>query len=142
MPAGRPPHQALHKNHNEIFSKIVTERVDFSPSTWNHVGNDARCLIKFLLTRNPTMRFNSSAILKHSWVRNRLVRLSDHDLRSYVTFNLQNYVVTQKPNILVDHHPLVCTRLDNESLFFVDASSQEAEGGDASYDDRRESEIV
>lgn len=53
----------------EIRQNILQARYSFSDKVWENVSESARDLIMRLLVRDPALRLDATAALKHSWLQ-------------------------------------------------------------------------
>ena len=75
---GYPP---FHEdNQNKLFSKIKQGKYEFHPEYWNQISDDAKVLIKGLLTVDPNKRLTAKACLENTWILADGKRLSTVDL--------------------------------------------------------------
>jgi calcium-dependent protein kinase len=51
----------------EVFEKIKKNDVKFLFKEWDEVSNEAKDLIKKLLTKNPKKRYTALQAMDHSW---------------------------------------------------------------------------
>ena len=56
-----------HEKQLRIYQLIREGNVDFSDEGWNEISEDAKSLIRALLTLNPNLRPTASEALNHSW---------------------------------------------------------------------------
>lgn len=64
---GYPPF--ADKNQRDLFRKIRKGQYEFQPDYWNQVSEEAKDLIRSLLTVDPTKRSTAGKVLEHKWVK-------------------------------------------------------------------------
>lgn len=67
MLCGYPPFNG--ENDDEILGKIKIGKFTFPEEEWDNVTDEARDLIKKMLTFNPNERYSASDCLNHSWFK-------------------------------------------------------------------------
>ena len=75
---GYPPF--MDKNQRELFRKIRKGQYEFHEEYWSQVSEEAKGLIRSLLTVNATKRLDASAALRNSWIGADDLDLSSRDL--------------------------------------------------------------
>ena len=68
MLCGEPPFNG-HSN-NEIFKKIVKEKIKFKSYMWKNISNNAKDFVKICLNKNSTKRPSAQEALNHIWFSN------------------------------------------------------------------------
>jgi serine/threonine protein kinase len=63
---GYPPF--IEQNQRELFRKIRKGQYEFHEEYWGQVSDDAKNLIRQLLTVNPTKRYDAKGAMKNSWI--------------------------------------------------------------------------
>eukprot|EP01038_Epipyxis_sp_PR26KG_P008076 gene8076-10939_t len=63
---GYPPF--FDENQRALFRKIMRGSYEFHPDRWSHVSDEAKDLIRGLLTVNPLKRLTVDQAMNHSWV--------------------------------------------------------------------------
>ena len=63
---GYPPF--IEQNQRELFRKIRKGQYEFHEEYWGQVSDDAKGLIRQLLTVNPDTRYTAKGALKNSWI--------------------------------------------------------------------------
>jgi serine/threonine protein kinase len=70
-------------NNAELFEQIMSGDYSFHPSTWEGVSEEAKDLVRQLLTVDPKKRISARDALKHKWfsedLRGRMARLDTKD---------------------------------------------------------------
>jgi len=70
-------------NNAELFEQIMSGDYSFHPSTWEGVSEEAKDLVRQLLTVDPKKRITAREALKHKWfsedLRGRMARLDTKD---------------------------------------------------------------
>lgn len=67
MLSGSPPF--ADKNRQKLFNKIRKGAFDLEdPVKWGHISDDAKDLIRSLLTVNPAKRITTAEALEHRWI--------------------------------------------------------------------------
>lgn len=56
-------------NEAEMFKKIIKVDYEFDPQWWSEVSENAKDLIRKLLSRDPKQRLTAAQALAHPWVR-------------------------------------------------------------------------
>ncbi|CDW76675.1 calcium-dependent protein [Stylonychia lemnae] len=82
MLAGYPPFYG--DNDIEVFEKVINYQYDFDDEVWNEVSDEAKDLIKNLLT-HQSKRLDSKAALGHPWI---LKYASDNEQRASLNDNV------------------------------------------------------
>ena len=75
---GYPPF--IEQNQRELFRKIRRGQYEFHPEYWSQVSEDAKSLIRALLTVSPSKRLSANRTLKNKWMRGDDATLAQHDL--------------------------------------------------------------
>lgn len=57
------------RNHIDLFKNIVDGTFVFDSENWDSVSEDAKDLIRKLLTTDPDKRFSATDCLNHAWIR-------------------------------------------------------------------------
>lgn len=65
-----------------LFKKILHADYEFHEEDWDHVSDEAKSLIRSLLTVDPTKRLSASAALKHPWFRRSSSKYHGHTSHS------------------------------------------------------------
>ncbi len=63
---GYPPF--IEQNQRELFRKIRKGQYEFHEEYWGQVTNDAKDLIRKLLTVNPSQRYDAEAAMRNGWI--------------------------------------------------------------------------
>lgn len=56
------------KSESELFVRIVTASYDTSKSVWNTISDDAKNLLKHILTVDVVKRYSATECLQHPWI--------------------------------------------------------------------------
>jgi calcium/calmodulin-dependent protein kinase I len=75
---GYPPF--IEKNQRELFRRIRRGDYEFHAEYWSQVSEDAKSLIKALLTVDPASRITATGALQHKWVVGDDAVLQNYDL--------------------------------------------------------------
>ena len=73
---GYPPFYDEGDDLQEIFRKIVNVEFEFHPENWDDVSDEAKDLVRGLLTLDPQRRLSVHAALQHPWMRRRREELA------------------------------------------------------------------
>lgn len=82
-------------NQRALFRKIVKGDYQFHPDYWSAVSNEAKDLIRGLLTLNPSKRLTVQQALQHPWVKAADEELLVHRLDGNLA-ELRKYQATRK----------------------------------------------
>lgn len=64
--SGHPP---FHSDHiPEMFEVIRSGRISFNDPMWDLISDEAKSLVKLLLTRDPDERISAAQALEHPWI--------------------------------------------------------------------------
>jgi len=63
---GYPPFVA--QEQKELFKKIKEGKYHFAPQMWGHISEEAKDLIRKMLTLDPDARLTAKQALNHPWV--------------------------------------------------------------------------
>ena len=66
MLSGKAPFNG--ENEEEIYQSIKKGKYDFDSEKWDEISNDAKDLIKHLLTFDTNKRFSAKQCLNHPWI--------------------------------------------------------------------------
>jgi calcium/calmodulin-dependent protein kinase I len=75
---GYPPF--IEQNQRELFRKIRKGQYEFHEEYWGQVSDDAKGLIRSLLTVDPDKRYNGDKALKNVWISADASKLESQDL--------------------------------------------------------------
>ena len=75
---GYPPF--MDKNQRDLFRKIRKGQYEFHKEYWGQVSEDAKGLIRSLLTVSASKRYTASDALKNKWIGADDSELTGHDL--------------------------------------------------------------
>lgn len=75
---GYPPF--IEQNQRELFRKIRKGQYEFHEEYWGQVSDDAKNLIRQLLTVNPSKRYDANGAMKNSWIGADASKLAGQDL--------------------------------------------------------------
>jgi calcium-dependent protein kinase len=96
MLCGVPPFTG--ENDDEIYCSVKRGKINFDEEEWDYVSNDAKDLIKKLLTIDIKKRFSAKEALNHPWIvnmKNQGEKLDKNILLQAVE-NLRKYSANQK----------------------------------------------
>jgi calcium-dependent protein kinase len=95
MLCGEPPFNA--ETNNEIFTKIVKEKLQFTSENWKNVSEDAKDFIKKCMTKESEKRLSASSALDHPWFKNILKEVHKEEyLATDILSNLRNFSTPEK----------------------------------------------
>eukprot|EP00980_Cylindrotheca_fusiformis_P014506 scaffold3875_cov123-Cylindrotheca_fusiformis.AAC.26 len=75
---GYPPF--IEQNQRELFRKIRKGQYEFHEEYWGQVSDDAKNLIRELLTVSPSKRYDAAGAMKNSWIGADASKLANQDL--------------------------------------------------------------
>jgi calcium/calmodulin-dependent protein kinase I len=75
---GYPPF--IEQNQRELFRKIRKGQYEFHEEYWGQVSEDAKGLIKALLTVDPDKRYDGDKALANKWIGADAAKLANQDL--------------------------------------------------------------
>mmetsp|Transcript_32146 Transcript_32146/g.78115 ORF Transcript_32146/g.78115 Transcript_32146/m.78115 type:complete len:130 (+) Transcript_32146:891-1280(+) len=75
---GYPPF--IEQNQRELFRKIRKGQYEFHEEYWGQVSDDAKNLIRQLLTVQPSKRYDANGAIKNSWIGADASKLAGQDL--------------------------------------------------------------
>lgn len=75
---GYPPF--IEQNQRELFRKIRKGQFEFHEEYWGQVSDDAKNLIRQLLTVSPSKRYDANGAMKNSWIGADASKLTGQDL--------------------------------------------------------------
>ena len=87
MLSSEPPFDG--DDDNEIYNKILTTDVQFNQQEWENISDDAKDLIKKLLTKNYKDRLSAVESLQHPWIQN-----IDNQKINFISIETLNQIVT------------------------------------------------
>lgn len=90
---GYPPFH--HDNQRELFKKITKGDYQFHPDYWNTVSDEAKDLIRGLLTVDVSKRLTVEQALAHPWLQRSGAELEARNLNSNLA-ELKKYQATRK----------------------------------------------
>ncbi|EGR29125.1 hypothetical protein IMG5_162280 [Ichthyophthirius multifiliis] len=100
---GYPPFTG--KNEDEILKKVRLGKFKFDPEDWNHISEDAKNLIRKMLTYDSKKRISALQALNDNWVQKNapaipvnnktLQNLSNFQSRSKIKQAIMTYIVSQ-----------------------------------------------
>ena len=118
MLCGDPPFYG--ENDDEIYSEILKGEVKFDQNIWDDISEEAKDLIRNLLTKNTKARFSAVQALAHPWIQKvdikRINFLSIETLNEIVT-NLYKYnavQILQQASIAFIVHNLITRNMTKE----------------------------
>jgi len=119
---GYPPFH--HDNQRELFKKITKGDYQFHPDYWNTVSDEAKDLIRGLLTVDVSKRLTVEQALVHPWLHRSAAELEARNLNSNLA-ELKKYQATRKLKAGVKAIMAV-----NKMKKLIDLSRAAAEGED------------
>lgn len=90
---GYPPFH--HDNQRELFKKITKGDYQFHPDYWSTVSDEAKDLIRGLLTVDVSKRLTVDQALVHPWLQRSAAELEARNLNSNLA-ELKKYQATRK----------------------------------------------
>jgi calcium/calmodulin-dependent protein kinase I len=90
---GYPPFH--HDNQRELFKKITKGDYQFHPDYWGSVSDEAKDLIRGLLTVDASKRLTVEQAMAHPWLMKSADELAAHNLDSNLA-ELKKYQATRK----------------------------------------------
>lgn len=82
-------------NQKILFKKIIKGEYTFHPEYWGGVSEDAKDLIRGLLTHDPAKRLTVDQALKHKWIIEKAEELEKRNLDTNLA-ELRKYLATRK----------------------------------------------
>lgn len=64
--AGRPPFDG--ENDEQVLLRILSAPLDLRSGVWKKISNNAKDLVRNLLSRNPRRRLTAEEVLSHEWM--------------------------------------------------------------------------
>lgn len=64
---GYPPFYEPDDNQKNMYRRILIAEYEFHPDYWSNVSDEAKDLIRKLLTVDPALRINVDQVLQHPW---------------------------------------------------------------------------
>lgn len=68
MLCGYPPF--YDENNTKLFQLIINLQYDFGSPYWDNISESAKDLIRHILTKDPSERYDADQILNHPWLNN------------------------------------------------------------------------
>jgi calcium-dependent protein kinase len=82
--SGRPPFMG--ESNQEIFDNIRKGEFSLTDQLWAHISNDAKDIIRRMLTLEPSKRPSIAECLSHKWIKNR----EEHSNTKVTSMSLTN----------------------------------------------------
>lgn len=54
-------------DNKEIFRNVLKSPLEFEPTDWSSISDEAKDLVSNMLTKDPAERITASQCLEHSW---------------------------------------------------------------------------
>jgi calcium-dependent protein kinase len=92
MLCGYPPFWG--KTDQEIYEKVKEGTVEFYNEDWDHISDDAKDLIRKMLTYKPSERISTAEAYAHPWIAHNVhvEPLDDKIMRKLATFTARNKI--------------------------------------------------
>ena len=74
-------HPFYEQNERELYRKIQKGQFQFHEMCWSRISEEAKDLIRSLLTVDPDERITTEAVLEHPWIKGDAEKLQNNDLR-------------------------------------------------------------
>merc|ERR1712224_76181 len=89
-----------HENEKKLIKLIIQTEPSFKEPIWNTISDQAKDLVKKLLSKDPAHRLNHDTILQHPWYKTMEMRESSLDALNDVPekYQTKNHEVKQKEN--------------------------------------------
>ena len=113
MLCGEPPFNG-HSN-NEIFKKIVKEKIKFKSYMWKNISNNAKDFIKICLNKNSTKRPSAQEALNHIWFSN-----VAKEIHNYKKINKEILLNIKEFNINYEFKQMVLKYLINNKISHIE----------------------
>ena len=92
---GDPPFTG--NSNNEIFKKIVNDKVKFNIYKWKNISNNAKDFVRICLNKNSIKRPSASEALNHPWFNNVLKEVHNfNNIKKEILINIKNYNINDK----------------------------------------------
>jgi len=75
----------------DVLNKVRAGNVQFNKADWSNVSEDAKGLIKSLLTMNPKQRCTAQAALENNWIKNKAPAAKAVNLQESFVDNLRGF---------------------------------------------------
>jgi calcium-dependent protein kinase len=87
--SGEMPFQG--ENIREVFVKVNEGRFDFPTGRWQHISDDAKCLVSELLMFRPQSRCTAQQALNHGWIKHNAPDAKGKQLTRVVVKKLSSF---------------------------------------------------
>jgi len=90
MLCGYPPFSG--NTAPELFLEIQTRALEFEPEDWDDVSDDAKDLVKKLISRNAKQRLTAGQTMQHTWIKDKAPKAAkDHPLHGSMQSKLKSF---------------------------------------------------
>lgn len=120
---GYPPFYDENNNNAVIFKQIKTGTYAFADPYWTNVSEEAKSLIRRLLTVDPTKRIKCEEVFEHPWMKKDDEATNLH--LPYFTDTLKKYNLRRKFKGVI-HTMIVAKRLSTTGSAETTAAAEEA----------------
>ena len=116
---GDPPFTG--NSNNEIFKKIVNDKVKFNFYKWKNISNNAKDFVRICLNKNSNKRPSASEALNHSWFNNVLKEVHNfNNIKKEILINIKNFNINYKFKKMVLKY-LINSLTEEEKKIYKDA---------------------
>ena len=111
MLCGEPPFNG--NSNNEIFKKIVKEKIKFKSLLWKNISNNAKDFVKICLSKNSNKRPSAQEALNHIWFSNVKNEIHNNkNIKKEILLNIKDF------NINYEFKQMVLKYLINNKLSY------------------------
>ena len=90
--SGKPPFYG--DDDKEILNSVKVGTYSMQGPEWKNISNDAKDLIKKMLTYDPIQRITAEAAMNHGWIKKKVHEVSDPKATFNALQNLKNFRVS------------------------------------------------
>jgi calcium-dependent protein kinase len=109
---GYPPFYG--ENDNQVLQEVKRANLKFDPVDWKSVSEDAKALIRQMLTKSPSDRCTAEQAMKHVWITEKAPKAEDAPVSQNLVTNLKNFRVQNKLKKAALH--VIATQLDESQI--------------------------
>lgn len=115
---GFPPFSSASNNQEELFDAILSDDVEFMSPYWDDISEDAKDLLRHMLTKDAHDRFTAGQVTAHAWFKADVA--PDHDIHVAVANEIKSHFSRDpKPSMSsAGIRLVVSTALDKGSRYF------------------------